>query len=65
MENTYMRMFDNEDSAFNICKIKNRACKAAGNYKDVYAVIDGPSDNWAVVDLLTAIEFGNGYQIVG
>lgn len=27
-----------------------------------YAVVDGPSDNFAVVDIKTAIEIGGGYK---
>lgn len=62
---TYTRFFETENEALDICTIKNKACKRAGNYRDIYAVVDGPDDNFAVVDLMTAIELGFGYQIAG
>ena len=65
MKNTYVKYFNDENDAFNRCKSKNRACKAAGNYKEMYAVVDGPDNNWAVVDLNTAIDLGMGYEMVG
>jgi hypothetical protein len=45
--------------------MKNKACRRAGNFKDIYAIIDGPEDNYAVVNIETAIDFNCGYQIVG
>ena len=43
-------------------RLQNRAAASAGNRRDVLCVTDGPSDNFAVVDLKTAIELGNGYS---
>ena len=63
--NTYTKFFDTEDDAVDRCSLKNKACKAANNYRDIYAVVDGPEDNFAVVDLTTAIQLGNGYSIFG
>ena len=60
---TYTVFFDTEDAAETRCAIKNRGAKLAGNYRDVYCVVDGPDDNYAVVDLTTAIDLGNGYKI--
>ena len=60
----YMVTFDAEEDARTRCKIKNRACAKAGNNMDIYAIVDGPDDNYAVVDLLTAIELGNGYEVI-
>ena len=60
----YMRMFENENEALDRCEMKNKACKAANNTRDIFAVIEGPEENWAVVDLTTAIEFGQGYRIL-
>ena len=60
---TYMTMFNTENAALTRCSMKNRACRRANNYKDIYAVVDGPSDDFAVVDLRTAIELGCGYFI--
>lgn len=60
---TYCRFFAAENDAIARCQLKNRACRRANNYRDTYAVIDGPEDNFAVVDLMTAIDFGSGYSI--
>ena len=60
----YMATFDAKDDARNWCKQKNRACAKAGNTRDIYAVMDGPDDDYAVVDLLTAIELGHGYEVI-
>jgi hypothetical protein len=63
---TYCVHFETEDEALTRCETKNRACRAAGNFRDIYAVVDGPLDNGAsVVDLKTAIELDLGYRIVG
>lgn len=64
-QKTYIKYFDTENAALDRCEMKNKACKRAGNYRDIYAVVDGPDYNFAVVDLDTAIELGFGYQIAG
>ena len=64
-QETYIRYFETENKALDICMIKNKACKRAGNFRDIYAVVDGPDDNFAVVDLSTAIDLGFGYRIAG
>lgn len=61
----YCIFFDDENEAREICQIKNRASRRAGNYRDIYCLIDGPDDNFAVVDLKTAIDHGQGYEVVG
>jgi hypothetical protein len=61
----YLRFFNTENNARSICQIKNQACRRAGNFKDIYCLIDGPEDNYAVVDLKTAISHGQGYEIIG
>lgn len=60
---TYCKFWNEEDAAEISCARKNKACKAAGNYRDIYCVVDGPENNYAVVDLATAIDLGNGYRI--
>lgn len=62
---TYTRFFDSEDDAIARCNLKNRASRRAGNFRDTYCVVDGPSDDFAVVDLVTAIDLGQGYTIYG
>ena len=64
-QETYTQFFDQEDEALDRCYLKNQACRKAGNFRDIYAVVDGPDDNYAVVDLSTAIELGSGYKIAG
>jgi hypothetical protein len=59
----YTRFLNTEVEAQALCRMKNRACRRANNYKDIYTVIDGPEDNYAVVDLDAAITMGNGYEI--
>jgi hypothetical protein len=60
---TNIKKFSNENNAIDWMQMKNRSCEKAGNKKDVYCLVDGPDDNYAVVDLRTAIELGNGYKI--
>ena len=59
---TYLREFTDRDDAVAWMTQKNRACHRAGNTTDLYAVVDGPTDNFAVVDLDTAIDLGLGYE---
>lgn len=60
---TYCRFFDSENAARDRCAMKNRAARLANNFRDIYCLVDGPEDNFAVVDLSTAIELGQGYEI--
>jgi len=57
-----IRVFKTEAAAIERCTTKNKACKAAGNTKDIYAVVEHP-DGFAVVDLDTAIELECEYKI--
>jgi hypothetical protein len=59
---TYMRFFEDKGQARDFMKEKNRACVRAGNRSDCYCVVDGPEDNFAVVDIDTAIELGGQYE---
>jgi len=59
----YMREYKKENTALDMMKIKNRSCLDAGNRKDIYCVVEGPEDNFFVVDLRTAIDIGLGYRI--
>jgi hypothetical protein len=58
----YLKTFKSESRAMDVMRLKNRACKAAGNRRDLFAVIPGPEDNWAVIDIRSAIEIGSGYR---
>jgi len=58
----YLAEFDDRKSAHTRMTLKNSACRAAGNHREIYALVAGPNKSWAVVDLPTAIELGNGYE---
>lgn len=60
---TYTRFFATQDEAIDRCAMKNRAARKAENKTDIYCVVDGPEDNYAVVDLGTAIDLGGGYHV--
>lgn len=64
-QETYMKHFETEDDALIRCELKNKACRRAGNHRDIFAVVDGPDDDFSVVDLCTAIDMELGYRIVG
>ena len=54
--------FDDRGEARDWAKQKNRAAYRAGNKHDCYCVVDGPEDNFAVVDIDMAIELGGQYE---
>jgi hypothetical protein len=58
---TYIKHYSEYDTAFEMMTQKKKACKRAGNSKDIYCVVPGPQDDYAVVDLGTAIDLGLGY----
>ena len=61
MKATFIKLFKTENSAMSFMRTVNQARKAAGN-RDLVVFTDGPDNNFAVVDLGTAIELGNGYK---
>ena len=60
---TYMKQFNDENDAIQHATLKNRVRRAAGNLREWFAVVDGPSNDFAVVDGVTAIDLGMGYFI--
>lgn len=58
----YLKMFTAENAAMTWMRNMNRTRAAAGNHRDVFVVTDGPEDDFAVMDLKSAIELGNGYK---
>jgi len=59
---TYIKQFNGYDQAFDFMKMKNLACEKANNKVDMFCVVPGhDDDNFAVVDLKTAVELGMGY----
>jgi hypothetical protein len=59
---TYFRSFTDENEAYQMMVLKNRACKKANNYKDAFVLVDGPDNNFVVMDDRSAIEGGFLYQ---
>jgi len=58
----YLKMFGTKGGAMDWARCKNRACKLAGNARDIYVVTAGPDGDWAVMDLAGAIEHGQPYK---
>ena len=54
---TSIKTFANEDAATKYMTMKNRANVCGW----LWALVEGPSNDWCVVDIATAIELGNGY----
>lgn len=61
MQTTYIKLFADYDEAFSLMRQKNISLKKAGNKADLYCVVPGPNDDYAVVDFDTAVELGSGY----
>lgn len=58
---TFVKQLTTYDEAFDFMLNKNKSFKRAGS-KDIYCVVPGSDgDNYAVVDLSTAIDLGIGY----
>ena len=55
------RFFDSEDDAIRLMRDRNRSERDAKR-PAWWCVVDGPEDNFAVVDLETAIDLGGGYR---
>jgi len=60
---TYIKEFKTEKEAMQMMSIKNRSLKLANNSKELYCVVNGTLNNFAVVDIRTAVELDNGYKI--
>ena len=52
----YCAFFPTEDEAIDHCRLVNRAIRATHPLSALCAVIDGPEDNYAVVDIPSAEE---------
>lgn len=55
MKTAFVQMFETESEAAEACRIRNRAYRRVGNRSDLVVVVDGPSDDYAVVDSVSAI----------
>ena len=54
---TYIKRFTTEEAAYSWMVMKNRA-----SAKDIFCLVPGEDNNFAVVDLCTAIDLGLGYK---
>lgn len=58
----YVRFFDTELEAEDHMRDCNRRFRISPRYFDPFVLVDGPEDNFAVVDLKTAIEMDCLYR---
>jgi hypothetical protein len=56
---TFIRTFENESEAEDFMTMKNRVNRVASW---IWVLVEGPEDNFAVVDLSTAIEMNVPYK---
>lgn len=59
---TFLKYFATENQAMEFMAARNRTARLAGNRKDLLVVTDGPEDNFAVMDVATAIEMEMPYR---
>jgi hypothetical protein len=59
---TRIVFFDSEADADARMRSLNRTANMNARHPEIFCVVDGPEDNFAVVDLATAIELGGGYR---
>ena len=59
---SYCRHLDTEDKAIDLCRSKNKSSQKRYSY-EMYAIIDGPVDQYSVADIETAIDTGMDYRI--
>jgi len=57
-DTSLVRFYKSKDTALQDMRLRNRTVKSSG---EVYVVTDWPEGDYAVTDLATAIEIGNGY----
>lgn len=58
---SYLRFFADRDAARQHMVLRNHVAREG----TVYCLVDGPEDNYAVVDLKTAIDLGGPYEWSG
>ena len=58
-QETYIKRFERKNDALDFMVMKNRTTKAKGW---LYVVCDGPENDYACVDLSTAIELEAPYE---
>ena len=59
-QETYIKHFNNENDALDHMAMKNRTNQVK-NW--IWAMVDGPDNNFSIVDIRTAIEMGCCYKI--
>jgi len=55
----FIKRFETKKEAKKYMNMKNHVCRAAGNFKDIYVLANGPENDFAIVDLKTGIEIGS------
>ena len=55
---SFVQFFAKKDDALDAMRRRNRQVKQTG---EVFVVTDGPEGDFALTDMATAIELGNGY----
>lgn len=58
----YCVFFERHADAYSHMVTLNKEMLRNSKMDNCYCVIDGPEDNWAVVDFDTAIEFPGNYE---
>lgn len=59
----YCKFYKTKEEAENMMKINNKSLSKKCFHKYFKVVIDGPEDNFAVVDHKTAYEMGVAYSV--
>lgn len=55
---TYLKRFNSEDDADRLMRVLNRAARD----QTVFCIVDGPEDDFVLVDLATAIDLEMPYR---
>ena len=58
---TYIKRMTDYNEAFKWMRVKNQSAKRAG-CNNVFCLVNGPDDDYAIVDLRTAIDLGGQYE---
>lgn len=63
MKTEYIRFYEKEEDAFFAMRRHNRIIKTLKHrISDIHVMLDGPDDNFAVVDINTAIKMEMPYE---
>lgn len=63
MKNTHLRFYEKEEDAYSAMRRHNQSLKSLKHRASyIRVMIDGPEDNFAVVDIDTALEMQVPYE---